>query len=111
MRIGIALHEQSITMKFKMNNQKLIQTCEAALREKKEKEFFWDNNFNLWLPFIGPTRSAAMHQNGVLCIDFEGSPDNESGVCYDPKAKLKLEKNYKHMFGPWYRFDSAHEFS
>lgn len=99
---GNWVNDMGLYFKLKANEQKLIPVCENILKTKEPNKYFWDDTFNLWPKFIGITRRSITHNNGIVYINIEGSPDNAAGFAFNPENK-HMEIG-KHIFGPWYSF-------
>lgn len=104
------INEFGIQRKFRKYEKQLIQGCELVLKDDFERIAVQRRKykqFDIWSPGARPTRQFVYHENGIVYIDFNGSPDDGSGVIYNPRNnKIKFHKqNYYHMWGPWYRFN------
>ena len=97
------VHDVGLVRKFRQHDLRLTAKCEEILATKKENEHFWDTDFDLWPEWIGPMRNSIVHADGVVYIALGGTPDGETGICYNPKHK-KLKKLREHLFGPWYEY-------
>jgi hypothetical protein len=100
--IGGIVHDAGTYLKLKSNHKRLASLCKNVLKDRKANRYFWDERFNLWPPFIGPTRKVIIHNRGIVYISFEGSPGRDKGIAYNPEKKSV--KDVKHLFGPWYKF-------
>jgi len=108
------INEAGIYRKVRKYDKQLTQMCGIMLKEIPENidiPLTRYRQFQIWSPGARPTRQYGYHINGVVYLDFNGSPDDASGLIYNPSGgKIVFHKsNYYHMFGPWYRFNVSHE--
>lgn len=106
---GSYITDAGINRKVYKYNEQLTEMCKRIINENPERFFISLNDydeFNIWAFGARPTRNYGYHEDGIVYLDFNGSPDNGSGIIYNPKEKpIRFNKNnYYHMFGPWYRF-------
>lgn len=104
---GGIVHDYGLYVKLKLNEKNLIEACEHILKNSEPNKYLWNESFDLWTPLIGPTRKSIFHNNGVVYVDIEGSPNNAGGFAYNPQNKPI--KNGKHIFGPWYDFYESYD--
>ena len=112
--IGNIINEAGISRKVRKYDKQLVNMCERIEVEKPERMHFSlreYGEFNIWAFGARPTREYGYHKNGVVYLDFNGSPDDGSGIIYNPeRRKIDFhESNFYHMFGPWYRFKVSYD--
>jgi len=105
--VGIMLNDAGLHIKLKTNEKKLTSACEKILKTRESNKYFWDDTFNLWPKFIGPTRKGITHNNGIVYINIQGSPDSAKGFAFNPEDK-PIEDG-KHIFGHWYSFHKLYD--
>ena len=101
------LHLVGLKILIKHNEPSFDKTAALFIATKIEGELGWDEGFDIWpFNYIGPTRKAAWHKNGVLFLDVEGSPDVSEGMCYNPN-KVNEKGCATSIVGDWYLYRNA----
>lgn len=99
------VHELGLRCLIALHQDALEQAAREALATGPDDEDLWRPAFDIWPGLLGPGRTAAWRQGGLLFLDFEGSPDAAVGLCYNPRH-LQHKDCGTPLGGPWYRYHS-----
>ena len=99
------VHELGLRCLIALHQDALEQAAQEALATGPDDEDLWRPAFDIWPALLGPSRTAAWREGGLLFLDFEGAPHVAVGLCYNPRH-LPHKDCSTPLGGSWYRFHS-----